>query len=401
MNHIFEALRAPFPSSCVKWRVGKKEGNLGQALPYIDSRDVQERLDTVVGPDSWEAYIKPSSLGVVAAIRINCRGVWVTKEDGAHIDHFRDSSGSSSAKELAVKGAFSDAIKRAAVLWGIGRYLYAYKAPMVPITENDEFVEQPVLPAEFLPQSEREALASPELAQSMSKQASVEPQKGGEAAVVAKTSAKDMRPSANVETASTDAATQEQPAKQEGTASQTTSSKATAEPAKADAVAQKETVSTKNAYASAKNGDEPTLEGSKANASAPAVTKEQDTRQAATDALADAHAAANAAPAEQPASVGEATQAQATAAPVKQQDAAPATTTGTLVINGYDVSHLEMTAAEQEFLKELLDKVGVLSAAMLTTYINGTKAKQRLNETARQWVLDVIAQLAESKAQAA
>ena len=37
------------------------------------------------------------------------------------------------AKEMAVKGSYSDAFKRAAVLWGVGQYLYDIDSPWVDI----------------------------------------------------------------------------------------------------------------------------------------------------------------------------------------------------------------------------------------------------------------------------
>jgi hypothetical protein len=40
------------------------------------------------------------------------------------------------AKEMAQKGSYSDAFKRAAVKWGVGRYLYALDAPWVDIEKR-------------------------------------------------------------------------------------------------------------------------------------------------------------------------------------------------------------------------------------------------------------------------
>jgi hypothetical protein len=120
MSDIFAKLRAPFPNELISWRVGatnaKKNGGVatkGIGLAYVDARDVMQRLDDVVGPGNWQA-IHPHANG-----KTSCRtGIkvgeeWVWKENGA-----------GDSETEAEKGAFSDSFKRAAVLWGIGRYLY-------------------------------------------------------------------------------------------------------------------------------------------------------------------------------------------------------------------------------------------------------------------------------------
>ena len=108
-------LSAPFPSTSISWRVGatNKEKTKCIALAYIDARDVMERLDAVVGPQDWQALYPHANGKTSCKIGINFNGEWVWKENGC---------GDSQVE--AEKGAFSDAFKRSAVLWGIGRYLY-------------------------------------------------------------------------------------------------------------------------------------------------------------------------------------------------------------------------------------------------------------------------------------
>src|SRR5579885_1428418 len=50
-----DALAAPFPPESVSWRVqGQPKPNMDmQVLAYIDARDVQDRLDAVVGAGNW------------------------------------------------------------------------------------------------------------------------------------------------------------------------------------------------------------------------------------------------------------------------------------------------------------------------------------------------------------
>jgi hypothetical protein len=111
----FNKLKAPFPPELISWRVGATSGDKSKAiaLAYIDARDVMERLDEVCGPENWQNKYPHANGKTSCAIGIKINNEWVWKENGA---------GDSQVE--AEKGAFSDALKRAAVQWGIGRYLY-------------------------------------------------------------------------------------------------------------------------------------------------------------------------------------------------------------------------------------------------------------------------------------
>jgi hypothetical protein len=105
-----EALAEPFPPEWVDFRPGNRE-----ALAYIDARVVMDRLDAVVGPHSWTfepvAVVQDGKEVKVALGRLTVHGV--PKCDYGEASNFH-----------ATKGAASDALKRAAVHWGIARYLY-------------------------------------------------------------------------------------------------------------------------------------------------------------------------------------------------------------------------------------------------------------------------------------
>jgi hypothetical protein len=121
----FAALRAPFAPERISWRVGSTNGDKtkGMALAYLDARDVQDRLDDVLGPDGWANRYPHVGAKTVCEIGIRMDdSSWVWKSDGA---------GDSDIE--AEKGALSDAFKRAAVKWGIGRYLYDLDSPWVKI----------------------------------------------------------------------------------------------------------------------------------------------------------------------------------------------------------------------------------------------------------------------------
>jgi hypothetical protein len=80
----------------------------------LDNRAIMERLDEVCGPANWRnEYAKGPEGGVLCCIYIKIDGEWIGKWDGAD-----------NTDVEATKGGLSDAMKRAAVQWGIGRFLY-------------------------------------------------------------------------------------------------------------------------------------------------------------------------------------------------------------------------------------------------------------------------------------
>lgn len=137
---IFAKLSNPIPPAKVSWRVGntnKKaeerrtndknaKATKGQALAYLDARDVMNRLDEVCGPDKWEdSYVETPKGRLICTIAIKVGDEWVRKSDGA-----------GDTQVEGEKGAISDAFKRAGVKWGIGRYLYDIESPWIALDER-------------------------------------------------------------------------------------------------------------------------------------------------------------------------------------------------------------------------------------------------------------------------
>lgn len=122
MSDIFDKLKAEFPRDAISWRAQsmKADGSAAMALAYIDARDVMNRLDDVCGPGGWQDRYEFHGARTVCYLSILSEGEWITKADGA---------GDTDVE--AEKGGISDAFKRAAVKWGIGRYLYDLPAPWV------------------------------------------------------------------------------------------------------------------------------------------------------------------------------------------------------------------------------------------------------------------------------
>lgn len=117
-------LAAPFPKQAIHWRAQslKQDGTKAMALAYLDARDVQDRFDLVCGPENWQCDYSETVKGrVICRIGVKVGDEWVWKADGA----------GDTAVE-GEKGGISDAFKRAAVPWGVGRYLYRLSAPWVP-----------------------------------------------------------------------------------------------------------------------------------------------------------------------------------------------------------------------------------------------------------------------------
>jgi hypothetical protein len=123
---LFDALSAPFPADAIDWRVGSttQDKSKGMALAYIDARTVADRLDTLCGMDGWQCrYDQPVNGSIVCNLGIKMPGgEWIWKADGAGATDYE-----------AEKGMLSDAFKRAAVRFGVGRYLYGMDTPWVPI----------------------------------------------------------------------------------------------------------------------------------------------------------------------------------------------------------------------------------------------------------------------------
>ena len=121
-HYNWHRLDEPFAPDQIHWRVGQTKEPYSDGQPpratllaYLTSRDVQDRLDNVFGKANWrDEYQQGPDGGVKCTIFVRVGGEWVGKEDGAENTNIE-----------AIKGGYSGALKRAAVKWGIGRYLYA------------------------------------------------------------------------------------------------------------------------------------------------------------------------------------------------------------------------------------------------------------------------------------
>lgn len=130
-------LKEPFPESDIEWRLqscGKNNGKFwAKPLAYITSRAVQERLDAVCGTDGWQSSITKQGDAYLCTLSIR-----VEHDDGS-TEWISRTDGADSTDIEAVKGGISGAIKRSAVLFGVGRYLYNLKDGWAEISDNGKF----------------------------------------------------------------------------------------------------------------------------------------------------------------------------------------------------------------------------------------------------------------------
>lgn len=105
VEEIAALFQEPFPSDDVHQGMGFAYDPLALV--------VQDRLDFVVGVDGWvDEYEVLHGGNVICRLGVKIGGEWITKVD----------LGSPNSSDL--KAAFADALCRAAVKFGIGRYLY-------------------------------------------------------------------------------------------------------------------------------------------------------------------------------------------------------------------------------------------------------------------------------------
>lgn len=137
---ILAQLKNPFPTNLLKYRIGAttKDGKKAIPLFYLTARDVEKRLDDVLGLDGWskETELITTTGGLIAAkttigIRLP-NGDWL----------YRDGIGEPT-KVAGPLGAESHSFKRAASNWGIGRYLYYLDAGWQEIDQYKQFKSDP------------------------------------------------------------------------------------------------------------------------------------------------------------------------------------------------------------------------------------------------------------------
>ena len=141
-REVLDALLAPFAAEQVQWKpqVINKDKTKALAVAYVDARDVAERLDQVTRGD-WEFDFEVFDNGNVKG-RLTVCGC--TRCDLGDCDMDND------------KGDVSDALKRCAVLFGVGRYLYRLPTTWVAYDARTKKLKAvPRLPTWAIPGGEK------------------------------------------------------------------------------------------------------------------------------------------------------------------------------------------------------------------------------------------------------
>ena len=123
-----ETLTAPIQPNEIEWRV-QSVTSTGKMIvvPYINNRCVMQRFDAAFGPKNWTSEFREITNGFICRLTVYLDGQIITREDGASKTNIEPE-----------KGGISDAMKRAAVQFGLGRCLYDY--PKVFIECNDKYI---------------------------------------------------------------------------------------------------------------------------------------------------------------------------------------------------------------------------------------------------------------------
>lgn len=118
---LFAALGASFEPQEVRVRT-----QAGRQLHYITARTAMNRLDSVLGPENWWDDYVPGESSVICRLTVRLPdGSILTKSDAGGYAGMADQGDDD-------KSGFSDAFKRAAVKFGVGRYLYRDGVPSFP-----------------------------------------------------------------------------------------------------------------------------------------------------------------------------------------------------------------------------------------------------------------------------
>jgi hypothetical protein len=129
-----EILTAPIQPNEIEWRV-QSVTSTGKMIvvPYINNRCVMQRFDSAFGPTNWTSEFREITNGFICRLTVH-----YTDDHEAVLKTIYREDGASKTNIEPEKGGISDAMKRAAVQFGLGRCLYDY--PKVFIECNEKYI---------------------------------------------------------------------------------------------------------------------------------------------------------------------------------------------------------------------------------------------------------------------
>jgi hypothetical protein len=122
-------LRRPFTAGATRWKIQQQSGNpptRGMVVSFIDARLVVERFNLVVPHLWWDEYERLDGKRLLCRLTVD----GITRQDVGQ------------GPEASSKDAFSDALKRAAVKFGIGVSLYALRQTWLDVGEGKNKLER-------------------------------------------------------------------------------------------------------------------------------------------------------------------------------------------------------------------------------------------------------------------
>lgn len=141
---LYHKLRQPFDQRFVSWKINNYNSSKTRALItfYLDARAVQHRLNEVLGVDGWSFSFTEleKAEGVHGKLTIyfytdqtngpDCIINSVTREDVGYP--------ATTEKSEWYKDAVSDALKRCAVHFGVGHFLYALPQLWIDLKQPEQ-----------------------------------------------------------------------------------------------------------------------------------------------------------------------------------------------------------------------------------------------------------------------
>ncbi|MBC8254249.1 MAG: hypothetical protein H8E35_09470 [Ardenticatenia bacterium] len=123
LQSVMAALAAPFPVEDIYWKpqAMTRDRKKALAVPYADGRAYEDCLNQVV-PGDWASNVTftPAPPKIVCTATLTVCGITRTGDGEASL-----------SDENAATGAYAQAFKRAAMRFGLGRYLYDLSSPWV------------------------------------------------------------------------------------------------------------------------------------------------------------------------------------------------------------------------------------------------------------------------------
>lgn len=151
---ILEGFRDFFTEALVSFKPGvvTQDGKRAMAFAFIDARAVMDRLDTVLGCLRWQdCYDRMDDGSYRCSLSVLINTTWITKQGMSSIPGKDDDS----------KDMESQSLKRAAVKYGIARYLYEIQPQWQPYdSTKKKWATEPTLPMWALPDTRRLAMAA-------------------------------------------------------------------------------------------------------------------------------------------------------------------------------------------------------------------------------------------------